>query len=212
MNSTDLFQSCSHCWVFQICWHNECSTLTASSFRIWNSSTGILSPPLALFVVMLPMNQSILEVISPEYSLEGLMLKLNLQYFGQLTDWKRSWCWERLKARGEGDDRGWEGWMHHRLNGYEFEQAPRIGDRQGSLVCCSPRGRKELDMNEWLNWTEPVFLPGKPHGQRSPTGYSPRGHRAGYDWVTNTHTNRCRHVEICVTTVRSLEISEEKRE
>ena len=50
---TALFQSCGHCWVFQICWHIECSTLTASSFRIWNSSTGIPSPPLALFIVML---------------------------------------------------------------------------------------------------------------------------------------------------------------
>ena len=49
----DLFQSCGHCWVFQICWHIECSTFTASSFRIWNSSTGIPSHPLALFVVML---------------------------------------------------------------------------------------------------------------------------------------------------------------
>ena len=50
---TDLFQPCGHCWVFQICWHIECSTLTASYFRIWNSSTGIPVPPLALFVVML---------------------------------------------------------------------------------------------------------------------------------------------------------------
>ena len=50
---TDLFQSCAHCWVFQICWHIECSTFTASSFRIWNSSSGIPSSPLALFVVML---------------------------------------------------------------------------------------------------------------------------------------------------------------
>ena len=50
---TDLFQSCGHCWVFQICWHIACSSFTASSFRIWNSSTGISSPPLALFVVML---------------------------------------------------------------------------------------------------------------------------------------------------------------
>ena len=49
----DLFQSCSHCWVFQIYWHIVCSTFTASSFRIWNSSTGIPSPPLALFLVML---------------------------------------------------------------------------------------------------------------------------------------------------------------
>ena len=51
---TDLFQSCGHCWVFQICWHIEYSTLTASFSRIWNSSTGIPSPPLALFSVMLP--------------------------------------------------------------------------------------------------------------------------------------------------------------
>ena len=51
---TDLFQSCGHCQVFQICWYIECSTFTASSFRIWNSSPGIPSPPLALFVVMLP--------------------------------------------------------------------------------------------------------------------------------------------------------------
>ena len=51
---TDLFQSCGHCWVFQVCWHTECSTFTTSSFRIWNSFTGIPSPPLALFIVMLP--------------------------------------------------------------------------------------------------------------------------------------------------------------
>ena len=51
---TDLFQSCGHCWVFQICWQNECSNFIASSSRIWNSLTGIPSPPLALFIVMLP--------------------------------------------------------------------------------------------------------------------------------------------------------------
>ena len=51
---TDLFQCCGHCWVFWTCWHIECSTFTASSFRIQNSSTGILLPPLALFVVMFP--------------------------------------------------------------------------------------------------------------------------------------------------------------
>ena len=51
---TDHFQSCGHCWVFQICWYIECSTITASSFRIWNNSIGIPSPPLALFVEMLP--------------------------------------------------------------------------------------------------------------------------------------------------------------
>ena len=60
-------------------------------------------------------NQSMLKEISPEYSLEGLMLKLKLQYFGhqceELTHWKRLWCWGRLKVGGEGDDKGWDGWM-----------------------------------------------------------------------------------------------------
>ena len=55
---TDVFQSCGHCWDFQTCWHIERSIFTASSFRIWNSSTGIPSPPLALFVVMLPKTHS----------------------------------------------------------------------------------------------------------------------------------------------------------
>ena len=43
-SDVDLFQSCSHCWVFRICWHIECNTLMASSFRVWNSSTGIVLP------------------------------------------------------------------------------------------------------------------------------------------------------------------------
>ena len=51
---TDLFQSCNHCWVFQISWHIECSTLLPFSFRIWNGTAGTASTPLALFVVMLP--------------------------------------------------------------------------------------------------------------------------------------------------------------
>ena len=59
--------------------------------------------------------QSILKEIWPEYSLEGLMLNLKLQYFGhwseELTHLKKPWCWERLKAGGEGDDRGWDGWV-----------------------------------------------------------------------------------------------------
>ena len=60
-------------------------------------------------------NQSIQKEISLEYSLEGLMLKLKLQYLAtwceEPTHWKRPWCWEKLKAGGEGDDRGWDGWM-----------------------------------------------------------------------------------------------------
>ena len=60
-------------------------------------------------------NQSILEEVSPGCSLEGLMLKLKLQYLAtwckELTHLKRPWCWERLRAGREGDNRGWDGWM-----------------------------------------------------------------------------------------------------
>ena len=58
--------------------------------------------------------QSILKAISPGISLERMMLKLKLHYFGHLkefTHWKRLWCWEGLGAGEEGDDRGWDGWM-----------------------------------------------------------------------------------------------------
>ena len=103
-------------------------------------------------------NQSILKEISPEYSLEGLMLKLKLQYFGHLMwradIWKdpdagKDWRWEE-KGMTEDEMVGW----HHWLNGHEFEQAPGIGDGQGSLACCSPWGHKESDRTEWLNWTD----------------------------------------------------------
>ena len=69
----------------------------------------------------------------------------------ELIHGKRHWCWERLKAGGEGDNRGWIAGWHHWLNGQEFEQT--LGDREwhGSLVCCSPCGRKESDTTEWLN-------------------------------------------------------------
>ena len=88
-------------------------------------------------------NQSILKEFNPEYSLEGLMLKLNSNTLASLweepTHWKRPWFWERLKAQGEGDDKGWDagmtkdemvGW-HHRLSGHELEQAPgMVKDRE----------------------------------------------------------------------------------
>ena len=74
-------------------------------------------------------NQSILKEISPGCSLEGLRLRLKLQYFGtwcrELTHWKRPWCWERLRAAGEGDCRGWDGW-HHQLNGHGFGWTPEL--------------------------------------------------------------------------------------
>ena len=103
-------------------------------------------------------NQSILKEISPEYSLEWLMLKLNSNTLAtwceELTHLKRPWSWERLRAEGEGDDRGWDGWMAPPTQGHEFKQALGVVDGQGGLVCCSPWCHKELDTTERLNWTE----------------------------------------------------------
>ena len=68
----------------------------------------------------------------------------------ELTLWKRSWCWERLRAEGEGKtENEIVGW-HHQLNEHEFEQTPGDGEGQGSLACCSPWGSKELDTTERL--------------------------------------------------------------
>ena len=61
----------------------------------------------------------------------------------------------RQEEKGSTEDEmvGW----HHRLNGQEFEQAPGVDDGQGSLACCSPWGRKELDTTERLNWTDAFY-------------------------------------------------------
>ena len=106
-------------------------------------------------------NQSILKEISPEYSLEGLMLKL--QYFVHLM--RRADSLEKTLMLGKKwrqEEKGMTedemvGW-HHQLDGHEFEQAPGVGDGQGSLVCCSPWGHKESYMIERLNWTS-YFTP-----------------------------------------------------
>ena len=93
--------------------------------------------------------------VSPGCLLEGLMLKLKLQYSGHLmrrTDsLKKTKMLEKLKAGGEGDDRDeMVGW-HHQLDGHEFEQALGVGDGQGNLACFSPWGCKELGRTERLN-------------------------------------------------------------
>ena len=70
----------------------------------------------------------------------------------ELTHLKRPWCWERLKAGGEGDDRVWDHWMVSPTQWTWDWVSSGSGDWQGGLVCCSPWGRKELDTTEQLNW------------------------------------------------------------
>ena len=93
-------------------------------------------------------NQSILKEISPEYSLEGLMLKLKLQYFGHLmrrTDsLEKTLLLGKIEGRRKRGRREMAGW-HHQLNGHEYEQTLGDSKGQGSLPCCSPWSLKESD-------------------------------------------------------------------
>ena len=98
-------------------------------------------------------NQSILKEINPEYSLEGLFPKLNLQYFGHLM-WRAD-SFEKTLMLGKIEGRrrrGWQGMRYHRLNGHEIGWALAVGDEQGGLACCGSWGRKVSDTTEWLNW------------------------------------------------------------
>ena len=70
----------------------------------------------------------------------------------ELTHWKRRWCWEGLGAGGEGDDRGWDGWMASWTWWMWVWVNSGVDDGQGGLVCCDSWGCKELDTTEWLNW------------------------------------------------------------
>ena len=72
----------------------------------------------------------------------------------ELTHLKRPWCWERLRAGGEGDHRGWDGWMASLTQWHGFAWTLGVGDGQGGLACCSSWGRKESDTTEWLNWSD----------------------------------------------------------
>ena len=104
-------------------------------------------------------NQCILKEISSEYSLEGLMLKLKLQYCGHLMQRTDSLEKTLILAKTEGGRRRGQQdevvrW-HHRLDAHKFEQAPGVGDGQGSLVCCSPWGHKESDTAERLTNNKP---------------------------------------------------------
>ena len=102
--------------------------------------------------------QAILKEISPGCPLEGLMLKLELQYFGYLMrradSFEKTLMLERLTAGGEGDNRGWDGWMASPTQWTWVWETLGVGDGQEGLAYCGSLGHKELDMTEQLNWTE----------------------------------------------------------
>ena len=123
----------------------ECWRIDAFDLWIWRR---LLRVP---WTARIP-NQSILREISPEYSLEGLMLKLKTPILwppdpkhwliGKGPAAGKDW---RQEEKGTTEDEMLV--SHHRLDGHEIEKAPEVGDGQGSLVCCSPWHHKESDMN-----------------------------------------------------------------
>ena len=100
--------SCGHVWMWELYYKRKCWRVDA--FELWCWRRLLRAPWTAR-----RSNQSILKEISPRCSLERLMLKLKFQYFGHLMwradSWKRPLRWERLGTGGEGDNRGWDGWM-----------------------------------------------------------------------------------------------------
>ena len=149
-------QSCSfsrsHVWMWELD-HKE-----SWAPKYWCFWTVVLERTLESPLDNKEIKPVILKEISPEYSLEGLMLKLKLQYFGHLVE--KNWLigndtvlgkdW-RQEEKGSIEDEmvGW----HHWLDGYEFGQILGVGDGWGSLAGCSPWALKESEMTDQLNWT-----------------------------------------------------------
>ena len=139
-------------WVFCIkkdeCWRTD-------AFELWCWRRLLRVPWTAR-----RSNQSILREISPEYSLEGLMLKLKLQNFGHLM--QRADSFEETLMLGEiggGKRRGWQRmrWLDGITDSMDMSLSnlwELVMDREAWLTHCSPWGHKELDPTKWLNWTE----------------------------------------------------------
>ena len=114
---------------------------------------------------------------------------------GKVSDAGKDW---RREEKGTTEDEMVVGW-HHWLNGHEFEQALGIGNGQGSLVCCSPWGHKELDMTEQLNWTENMFFIAKRVPTQVGLNTSPEmrlWEMTDHDWYKNN-----KHYRLLNTTV-----------
>ena len=112
--------------------------------------------PKLLFLTARRSNQFTLKEISSGCSLEGLMLKLKLQYFAtwyeELTHLKRPWCWERLKTGGERDDRGWDSWMALSMNLSRFLEL--VMDREAWPAAVHGVAKSWTRLSHWteLNW------------------------------------------------------------
>ena len=142
--------SSGHVWM----WELDCEE--SWSPKNWCFWTVVLEKTLKSPLDCKEIQPVLLKEISPGISLEGMMLKLKLQYFGHLmrrvekdSDAGRDWGQEE-KEMTEDEMTGW----HYRLDGCRFGCSPGVGDGHGGLACCDSWGCKESDMTEWLNWTD----------------------------------------------------------
>ena len=142
----------SHVWMWELDYKE---TWALKNWCFW---TVVLEKTLHSPLDCKRSNQSILRGIILEYSLEGLMLKLKLQYFGHLI-WKTD-SLEKTLMLGKIEGRRRRGQQRMRWldgitdDGHKFEQAPGVGDGQGNLACCSSWDRKESETTERLNWID----------------------------------------------------------
>ena len=141
----------SHVWMWKL---NYKETWVPKSWCFW---TVVLEETLKSPWSARRSNQSVLKRISPEYSLEGLMLKLETPTLWpldeELTHWKRPWFWERLKLGGEGDDRRWDGWMASSTQWtwvWVGSRSWRWTEKPGMLKSMGSQSRT------WLSWTSSV--------------------------------------------------------
>ena len=162
--------SSSHVWMWDSWTIKKAEHQRIDAFELWYWRRLLRVPWTAR-----RSNQSILREISPEYSLEGLMLKLKLQYRNQslatwckeLTHWKRPWYWERLKAGGEGNDRGWDGWVASPTQMWVWAIS-RSWWRTGKPGALQSMGSQRFG-HEWateVNWTDVhIYFPGSTSGK-----------------------------------------------
>ena len=152
MSSQNYDFSNSHVWMWEL-EHKE--SWVPKNWCFW---TVVLEKTLESPLHARRSNQSILKEISPGSSLEEMMLKLKLQYFGHLMrradSLEKPWCWERLRAGGEGNDRRWDGWMASLTWWTWVWVNSRSWWWRGRPGVLWSMGCKELDTTEWLNWTE----------------------------------------------------------
>ena len=140
----------SHVWIWEM---DDKESWAPKNWCFW---TMVLEKTLESPLDCKDIKPSILKKISAEYSLEGLMWSWSSNILAtwceELTHWKRPWCWERLKAGGEMDNKGWDDWMALLTQRTWVWASSGVGDGQGSLTCYSHRAAKS---QTWLrDWTE----------------------------------------------------------